>query len=130
MPQRMKNLLQNKILIIAVFVTIAILYLSLIKMPTYNVTISHLDKWQHCFAYLVLTFFWLFAFYKKEKKHLIIFCCILFGILIEVLQYTITNYRTGDYLDVVANSSGVLFGFFIFNQVFKKNRLKNKKTCN
>ena len=105
MPQRMKNLLKNKILIIAIFVTVCILYLSLIKMPEYNVAIRHLDKLQHCFAYLVLTFFWLFAFYKKERKHLIIFCCILFGILIEVLQYTITNYRTGDYLDVLARTS-------------------------
>ena len=127
MPQRMKNLLKNKILIIAIFVTVCILYLSLIKMPEYNVAIRHLDKLQHCFAYLVLTFFWLFAFYKKERKHLIIFCCILFGILIEVLQYTITNYRTGDYLDVVANSSGVLFGFFIFNQAFKRKQVKKQK---
>tara|TARA_B110000902_G_scaffold190943_1_gene216191 strand:- start:270 stop:647 length:378 start_codon:yes stop_codon:yes gene_type:complete len=123
----MKNLLKNKILIIAIFVTVCILYLSLIKMPEYNVAIRHLDKWQHCFAYLVLTFFWLFAFYKKERKHLIIFCCILFGILIEVLQYTITNYRTGDYLDVLANSSGVLFGFFIFNQAFKRKQVKKQK---
>jgi VanZ family protein len=127
MPQRMKNLLKNKILIIAIFVTVCILYLSLIKMPEYNVAIRHLDKLQHCFAYLVLTFFWLFAFYKKERKHLIIFCCILFGILIEVLQYTITNYRTGDYLDVIANSSGVLFGSFVFNQVFKKKQVKKQK---
>ena len=127
MPQRMKNLLKNKILIIAIFVTVGILYLSLIKMPKYNVAISHLDKWQHCFAYLVLTFFWLYAFYEKERKYLIIFGCILFGILIEVLQYTITNYRTGDYLDVIANSSGVLFGSFVFNQVFKKKQVKKQK---
>jgi VanZ family protein len=123
----MKNLLKNKILIIAIFVTVSILYLSLIKMPKYNVTISYPDKWLHCFAYLVLTFFWLFAFYKKERKYLIIFCCILFGILIEVLQYSITNYRTGDYLDVIANSCGVLFGSFVFNQVFKKKQVKKQK---
>jgi VanZ family protein len=127
MPQRMKNLLKNKVLIIAIFVTVSILYLSLIKMPKYNIAISFPDKWQHCFAYLILTFFWLFAFYEKERKYLIIFCCILFGILIEVLQYTITNYRTGDYLDVLANSSGVLFGFFIFNQAFKRKQVKKQK---
>jgi VanZ family protein len=127
MPQRMKNLLKNKVLIIAIFVTVSILYLSLIKMPKYNIAISFPDKWQHCFAYLILTFFWLFAFYEKERKYLIIFCCILFGILIEVLQYTITNYRTGDYLDVIANSFGVLFGLFVFNQVFKKKQVKKQK---
>ena len=127
MPQRMKNLLKSKKLIIAIFITVSILYLSLMKMPKYNVAISHLDKWQHCFAYLVLTFFWLYAFYKKGRKYIIIFSCILFGILIEVFQYVITNYRTGDYLDVIANSGGVLFSSLIFNQVFKKNRLKKQK---
>jgi VanZ family protein len=127
MPQRMKSLLKNKVLIIAIFVTFSILYLSLIKMPKYNIAISYPDKWQHCFAYLVLTFFWLFAFHKKERKYLIIFCCILFGILIEVLQYTITNHRTGDYLDAIANSCGVLFGFFIFNKVFKRKQVKKQK---
>jgi VanZ family protein len=127
MPQPMKNLLKNKILIIALFVTVSILYLSLIKMPKYTIAVSHLDKWQHFFAYLVLTFSWLYAYYEKERKNLIIFCCTLFGILIEVLQYTITNYRTGDYFDVIANSCGVLFGSLVFNQVFKKKQVKKQK---
>jgi len=116
----MKFLLKDKALIIAIFVTISILYLSLIKVPKHTITISHLDKWQHCIAYFTLTFFWLFTFYKKKKKYPIILCCILFGIIIEVLQYSITNYRTGDYLDVIANSGGVLLGSLIFNQLFKK----------
>jgi VanZ family protein len=123
----MSSLLKDKTLLIAIFVTISILYLSLIKMPKHTVTISHLDKWQHGIAYFTLTFFWLFTFYKKKKKYPVVFCCILFGIIIEVLQYTITNYRTGDYLDVIANSGGVLFGSLVFNQVFKKNRLKKQK---
>jgi VanZ family protein len=127
MQRRMKFLLKNKILFIAIFVTLGILYLSLVKMPSYTVSISHLDKWQHCLAYFVLTFFWLFTFYKNERNYLVIFCCILFGIIIEVLQYTITNYRTGDYLDVLANSSGVLFGSLVFHQVFKKKLFKKQK---
>ena len=120
MQKHMKFLLKDKALIIAIFVTISILYLSLIKVPKHTITISHLDKWQHCIAYFTLTFFWLFTFYKKKKKYPIILCCILFGIIIEVLQYSITNYRTGDYLDVIANSGGVLLGSLIFNQLFKK----------
>ncbi|MFQ3181313.1 MAG: VanZ family protein [Polaribacter sp.] len=127
MQEPMKSLLKDKTLLIAIFVTISILYLSLIKVPKYTVTISHLDKWQHGLAYFTLTFFWLFTFYKKNKKYPVVVCCILFGILIEVLQYAITNYRTGDYLDVIANSGGVLFSSLIFNQVFKKNRLKKQK---
>lgn len=127
MQQHMKTLLKGRIFIIAVFVTISILYLSLMKVPKYNITISHLDKWQHCLAYCTLTFFWLFTFYRKERKFLIIFCCIFFGIIIEVLQYSMTNYRTGDYLDAIANSVGVLLGSLVFNQFFKKNKLKKQK---
>jgi hypothetical protein len=68
MQKHMKCLLKDKTLLIAIFVTISILYLSLIKVPKYNVTISHLDKWQHGIAYFTLTFFWLFTFYKKKKS--------------------------------------------------------------
>ena len=127
MQKHMKSLLKDKTLVIAIFVTISILYLSLVKVPKYPITISHLDKWQHGIAYFTLTFFWLFTFYKKKKKYPIVFCCILFGILIEVLQYTITNYRTGDYFDVIANSGGVVIGSLVFNQLFKKNSLKKQK---
>ncbi|WP_232734666.1 VanZ family protein [Polaribacter sp. ALD11] len=94
------------------------------KLPKYDVSISHLDKWQHCFAYFTLSLSWLFALYKKSKKYLIVVCCILFGIVIEFLQNTITNYRTGDYFDVVANSVGVLSGLLAFNLLSKKKPVK------
>lgn len=120
MLQHIKTLLKGKLVFIAIIVTIGILYLSLMKVPKLDIQISNLDKWEHCFAYFILTFFWLLAFYKKQQKLLVVFCCILFGIIIEILQHTITNYRTGDYLDVIANSLGVLFGLLVFNQIFKK----------
>lgn len=124
MLKLIKTLLKDKIFIIAIVITISILYLSLMKMPKYNVSISHLDKWQHCLAYFALSVSWLFTFYKKNRKHLIVLCCILFGIIIEILQETITNYRTGDYLDIFANSLGVLLGLLFYNQVLKKNQVK------
>lgn len=124
MLKHIKTLFKGKLLFIAIIVTIGILYLSLMKVPKLDIKISNLDKWEHCFAYFTLTFFWLLAFYKKQQKFLIVLCCILFGIIIEILQHTITNYRTGDYLDVIANSLGVLLGLLVFNQVSKKNQVK------
>lgn len=127
----MKVLLKAKLTIIAIAVSIGILCLSLIKISIYNpIDTQHLDKLQHSFAYFVLSICWLFARQKKQRKYVVVLCCILFGIVIEILQYAITNYRTGDYLDVLANSFGVLLGTFIFSQVSKKNRLKNEKTSN
>ena len=124
MLQHMKALLKGNIYIIAIIVTLSILYLSLVKMPSYVIGIAHLDKLQHCFAYFILSSSWLLVFYKKNKKHLIVGCCILFGIIIEVLQNKITDYRTGDYLDIIANSTGVFLGLLILNQIGKKIEVK------
>jgi VanZ family protein len=101
------------------------------KITVYEpIDLQHIDKLQHSLAYFILSTSWLFALQKKQRKYVIVICCIFFGIVLEILQYAITNYRTGEYLDVLANSFGVILGVFVFNQVSKKNRLKNEKTSN
>ena len=132
MLQHIKRLLKENSFIVAVLVTAIILSLSLIKMPNTPTKINfvNIDKLYHAIAYFTLTFSWLIVFYKKpNKKYLIVICCILFGIVIEILQSKITVHRTGDYLDILANSSGVILALLIFNLIFKKNRLINNKTC-
>ncbi|QNM85352.1 VanZ family protein [Polaribacter pectinis] len=125
MQKRIKALLKDNIFLIAIFITILIGYLSLMKMPKYAPNVSGIDKWEHSFAYFTLTICWLFTFYKKPtKKYIVIISCILYGIVIEVLQSTVTSYRTGDYLDILANTLGVLLGLLVFNQILKKNRVK------
>ena len=90
-------------------------------MPSTGISFAHIDKGYHSLAYFVLTLSWLFTFYKKPaKRYLIVFCCIILGIIIEVLQHALTIYRTGDYLDVIANSIGALLALFVFNLFFKK----------
>jgi len=71
----------------------------------------------------LLTLSWLYAFFKKEKlqenvKYLIL-GCFIFGIIIEILQGVITSYRTASYLDIIANTLGVLLATVIFH-VFEK----------
>jgi VanZ family protein len=83
--------------------------------------IKNIDKAYHSIAYFALGITWLFTYYKKpEKKYLIVICCIIFGMIIEILQYTLTDYRSGDYLDVIANSCAVLLSLLIFNFFSKK----------
>lgn len=121
MQKHIKHLLKDKIIIVAISVTLAIIYLSLIKVPTININVRNLDKWQHSFAYFTLSISWLLAYYKKpNKKYLIVTLCILLGIIIEVLQETLTSYRTGDLLDILANTAGVLLGLLFFNKIYKK----------
>jgi VanZ family protein len=124
MLQIMRTWLKGKMLLIAVAITLILVILSLIKIPAHNFGVTHQDKWQHCFAYFVLSISWLIVFYKKKKKLVVVVCCILLGVIIEILQNTLTSYRTGDYHDVIANSLGVLLGLFVVNKIGTKIEVK------
>ncbi len=95
-------------------------------MPKAEVGFGNIDKVYHLFAYFTLTICWLFTFYKKPKvKYIVVIACVFFGIIIEVLQSTTTTYRTGDYLDVIANSIGVVLALTIYNLILKKNQVNS-----
>ncbi len=124
MLKPIKSLLENNALYIAVFITISILFGSLVKSEFIVVeSISVSDKTYHLIAYFLLMLSWLYAFFKKEKfqEHVkyIILGCFIFGIIIEILQGIITSYRTASYLDILANTIGVLLAVVIFH-VFEK----------
>jgi VanZ family protein len=121
MPKLTKSLFKDNFFVIAIGITISITYLSLMKMPKVEVNIGNIDKFYHSFAYFTLSFCWLFSFYKKPKlKNIIVISCIIYGIIIEVLQDTVTLYRTGDFRDVLANTVGIVLGLFVYNQILKK----------
>lgn len=89
-----------------------------------NIGVSFGDKIFHLLSYLVLTFLWVstlnYKFKFKIEKAIIygaVFC-IVFGIIIEVLQGSVTSYRSSDIYDVIANTCGVLIMALIF--VIKK----------
>ena len=124
MLKPIKSLLENNAIYIAVFITISILFGSLVKSEFIVVeSISVSDKTYHLIAYFLLMLSWLYAFLKKEKfqEHVkyIILGCFVFGIIIEILQGIITSYRTASYLDILANTIGFLLAVVIFH-VFEK----------
>jgi VanZ family protein len=125
MLKHIKTLFKDNFIVIPVSITVGIIYLSLIKTPKNMIEIAQIDKVYHSIAYFVLSITWLFAFQKKSQvKYIIVILCIILGIIIEVLQSTLTIYRTGDYLDVLANSMGVILALVTFNLFFKKNNIK------
>ena len=85
-----------------------------------DIRVSNGDKIFHLLSYLVLTFLWVNTFiykFKLKKEHAIVYAgvfCIAFGIIIEVLQGSVTSYRSSDIYDVVANTCGVLIMMLIF----------------
>lgn len=120
-----KTLLKDNILYIAIIITFIIAYLSLIKVGKQPITVKYLDKIEHGIAYATLALSWLLALKNKVKIATIIIGCIIYGTIIEVLQGTITNYRTADFYDIIANSIGILIALLIFKVFFEKNKLFN-----
>ena len=128
MLKHIKALLEDNAIFIAVFFTISITIGSLVKsdlIATEIVSIS--DKTIHFIAYFFLMLSWLYVFFKKKsfsKNVKFIFIgCIVFGIIIEIIQGVTTTYRTLSFLDVAANTLGVLFASTVFHFFEKKIRL-------
>ena len=124
MLKPIKSLLEDNAIYIAIFFTISITIGSLVKSDFIVVkSISVSDKTYHLIAYFLLMLSWLYVFCKKEtfQKNVkyVILGCIIFGIIIEILQGVITSYRIASYLDIVANTIGVLLAVVIFH-VFEK----------
>lgn len=125
MLQHIKKLLEHNALYIAIAVTIFIAYLSLSSEAKLDLgfTFKSKDKIYHAVAYFTLAFTWLFAFrnsYHNNRFKILALCILTFyGIILEGLQGTITNYRTSDLYDAIANFLGVLLGIIVFNTFLK-----------
>lgn len=126
MQMDIKHLFRHNDLRIAIGLTILIAYLSLAKSVDLGIdlTFQNVDKVKHFIAYFVLTFSWILVLYhrglfSKNKRKLLLFL-FLYGLLLEVLQMTMTTYRQGDILDLFANLSGILFCYLIFRKIHQK----------
>ena len=128
MLKNIKVLLEDNAILIAVFFTISITIGSLVKSDVIAVEIVSIsDKTIHFIAYFFLMLSWLYVFFKKKSfsknvKYIFI-GCIVFGIIIEILQGVTPTYRTLSFLDVAANTLGVLFASTVFHFFEKKIRL-------
>ena len=121
MQKPIKNLLRDNGIWLAIASTLGIAFLSLMRTKGFPVVhISNIDKLFHAIAYLVLTLSWLLTFKKRQYKYYILLACIISGIFIEVLQTKLTTYRTGDFIDILANTAGALLAFLFFTQFFEK----------
>ena len=123
MQKNIKRLLAAKIvLFLAVVYTFLITTLSLIQLGKISVgDFNPTDKMLHSGAYFVLTSLWLFYYtlVRPQRKHRtgflkIVGAIVAFGMLIEVLQGTLTSYRQPDWADILANTIGVFVAWGIF----------------
>lgn len=81
----------------------------------------------HATAYLLLVIIWKLYFVLKNndlsnyRANLLKIAgfAVLFGMLIEVLQGTLTSYRTPDWFDILANSTGIVLAVLLLLAVKK-----------
>ncbi len=120
MQKLIKQLLKDNSVYFAIVITIIIAVLSLIRIGKQPISFTYLDKIEHAIAYFVLTFLWLLKFKKQSAKIIVLITVVLYGVLLEVLQFKLTDYRTFDYMDMLANAFGALLAFLVFKFLEKK----------
>ena len=113
----------------AIFITIIIGWGSLTTIEgTIPSNINVSDKVIHCAAYLILTLSWLMVFKNNYKVlNISVFIAVsvfFYGIIIEVLQATVTINRQFEIKDIVANTIGIILGFTVFKVLSQKKLLK------
>ena len=113
-----------KALLPSILWALVILFLS--AMPSINLpeTLWDLlapDKWAHVLVYGILTFLLLQNLSTQisddEKKVVVtaLIISILYGILMEGMQYTFFPYRYFEYLDIIANIIGCFTGMAFYH---------------
>ena len=104
-------------LLIWVFV---IAYLSFATSDNFrqvNLSIPHLDKMVHFIMFLILGVLVAAIIYQKRKTFppiLFPLIGILYGGLIEIIQFKFIDTRSGDLLDWFADIFGLVVGLFVF----------------
>lgn len=87
-------------------------------MDVPGMEVPNLDKAVHFTFYFVAALLGAFALRERTRGKisllrtlgLVFLSVVIYGIIIEVLQSSITEDRNGDFLDVVANTTGALMG--------------------
>ena len=116
--------------IFSILVALIIMYLSLANSHTFDkvplINIPNIDKVVHFGMYFSLMSVIIFENRKTIKSISLLFLTglipLFYGILMEILQATLTVTRTGSFYDALANSAGILVSILLWLWIkpFKK----------
>ena len=124
---------------LSIFIIAVIIYLSFFTPPKTDVpTFPNMDKVVHfCMYGGLTTLLWIQYFWCHRSikwSHLLIggiLCPIIMSGLIEIGQSSLTETRSGEWLDFVANTAGVctatFFSYYILRPRVYKFKLKRTK---
>lgn len=111
---------QNNLRILAIATAMLIFILSLLQIEDGRLSLIN-DKIMHFGAYLFLSLL-VFKASQSTKSLYLIMIMFLMGFFIEILQGN-SGLRNFEYMDIIANSLGILGGFLIYllaNKTLKK----------
>jgi len=114
------HLISNNLKILSIAFGMLIFILSIAQIGSSEASLIN-DKVLHFFAYLFLAGLVLEARTKTKVFYLMI-VIFLMGVLIEIIQGNL-GLRYFEYMDIIANSLGILAGFLIYimrNKTLKK----------
>ncbi len=129
----MQRLLGHRLFVILpIIYTVLLTVGSLMKPVKIEDAPDHFDKILHASAYFGLTVLWLtWGISRRYSSRKIItsvgLLAIVYGVLMEVFQGALTDYRSADFLDVIANTTGVLLGLGIILVLIRKTTLLKTK---
>lgn len=125
MPKLMAvSLTRKPLLLVVIAYTMAIGIGSLIHAPVVlEDAPENSDKIIHATAYFFFCLFWFIYLYwtgMRERKFKTVLTIaagwsLFFGMVIEILQLEFTTYRTGDFMDMLANTTGVLLAVLVLS---------------
>ena len=113
--------MQNNLRILAITLIMGVFTFSLFEYQESKTVLN--DKLIHFFVYSVLSFL-VFKASLSFEKILLFIGLISLGIFIELLQ-NVSGLRNFEYMDIIANSLGILVGFLIFSINEKTLKLSN-----
>ncbi len=123
MQMPIKNLFHNKQKTGVIFYLLLVGFYYLTLSPTENIRPDFLpplfefaDKIVHFLAFTTLAFF--LSAYRRDMNFLqVVFSLFLVGLSIEILQDVMPYQRSFDVKDLIANTFGAIFGFWLFKKI-------------
>ena len=119
-----KTLLGHKTLLVGVVIyTILITLASLYRfiVSPFALNFENSDKVLHCVSYFIFEVIWFFFLYFSTRISMNLrrslwtsgVVCFVYGILMELAQGFLTTYRSMDWKDAIANTTGIVFAVII-----------------
>ena len=109
---------------------IIILFLSAssgIKVPESLSDLTGTDKFGHLVIYAIFSVLMLFGVFKARNKVpnnpnaiLVVSICSVYGVLMELMQFTFFPGRYFEVLDIIANIIGSIVGLLVFKYIINK----------